>query len=63
MGTRNISLQTWKQNQDRSQVGQSKPKREEEQVKQIDTVAFLIKKRVGIEFRQGLKELELTKRG
>ena len=57
---RNMSLETFKQSQERSQDGQSKPKRKK-RASGADTMTFL-KDRVEIESRQRLEELELRKR-
>ena len=57
---RNMSLETFKQSQERSQDGQPKPKKKK-RASGADTMTFL-KDRVEIECRQRLEELELRKR-
>ncbi|XP_067040775.1 DNA ligase 1-like isoform X2 [Acropora muricata] len=57
---RNMSLETFKQSQERSQDGQPKPKKQK-RASGADTMTFL-KDRVEIEPRQRLEELELRKR-
>ena len=57
---RNMSLETFKQSQERSQDGQPKPKRKK-RASGADTMTFL-KDRDEIESRQRLQELELRKR-
>ena len=57
---RNMSLETFKQSQERSQDGQPKPKKKK-RANGADTMTFL-KDRVEIESRQRLEELELRKR-
>ena len=57
---RNMSLETFKQSQERSQDGQPKPKKKK-RASGADTMTFL-KDRVEIESRQRLEELELRKR-
>ncbi|KAK2548486.1 hypothetical protein P5673_031267 [Acropora cervicornis] len=57
---RNMSLETFKQSQERSQDGQPKPKKQK-RASGADTMTFL-KDRDEIESRQRLEELELRKR-
>ena len=57
---RNMSLETFKQSQERSQDGQPKQKKKK-RASGADTMTFL-KERVEIESRQRLEELEIRKR-
>ena len=59
---RNMSLETFKQSQERSQDGQPKQKKKKKRASGADTMTSL-KERVETESRQRLEELEIRKRG